>query len=53
MFDLRGAERMSRGGDNKARKECLAVNKNLSALYKVIKDVRKGKGASFRDTYLT
>ena len=26
MFDLRGPERMSKGGDAKARKECLAIN---------------------------
>ena len=36
MFDLRGPERMSRCGDVKARKECLAINLNLSSLYKVI-----------------
>ena len=36
MLDLRGPERMSLSGDIKARKECLAVNKHLSALYKVI-----------------
>ena len=26
MYDLRGPERMSKGGDAKARKECLAIN---------------------------
>jgi hypothetical protein len=36
MYDLRGPERMSKGGDAKARKECLAINQNLSALYKVV-----------------
>ena len=54
MFDLRGPERMSKCGDIKARKECLAINQNLSSLYKVINSIAlEKKCQSFRDTKLT
>ena len=54
MYDLRGPERMSKGGDAKARKECLAINQNLSALYKVVNSIAKEKKSqSFRDSKLT
>ena len=54
MLDLRGPERMSLSGDIKARKECLAINQNLTSLYKVINILACNKTcSSFRDSKLT
>ena len=56
FFDIRGPERVSLAGDLKGRKECLAVNQSLSAIYKVVKNLAstKTKGqASFRENPIT